>query len=154
MKILMVCLGNICRSPVAEGILRQKVQDMGITSVVTDSAGTSSFHVGEAPDSRMRSTAKLNGVNIDDLRSRQFVPADFKKFDLIYAMDQSNYNNMIALTQDLAERDKVKMILNEVNPGANNAVPDPYYGGDEGFQHVFDLLDEAVDVIIEKYVKG
>jgi protein-tyrosine phosphatase len=153
MKILMVCLGNICRSPIAEGILRQKIQEQGF-NVKTDSAGTSSFHIGEAPDKRMRATGKTNGVNIDDLRARQFVPADFDRFDIIYAMDQSNYNNIIALAGSEEEKDKVRMILNEVNPGANQAVPDPYYGGDEGFQHVFDLLDEATDVIIEKYVKG
>lgn len=154
MKILMVCLGNICRSPVAEGILRHKLQEQGFTGFETDSAGTSAFHIGEAPDSRMRSIAKSNGVNIDDLRARQFVPADFDKFDLIYAMDQSNYNNIISLAQSEEEKDKVKMILNEVNPESNEAVPDPYFGGDEGFQHVFDLLDNAMDVIVKKYVKG
>ncbi|MCB9222777.1 MAG: low molecular weight protein-tyrosine-phosphatase [Crocinitomicaceae bacterium] len=150
MKILMVCLGNICRSPIAEGILRQKVKDQGL-NIETDSAGTSSFHIGEAPDRRMRATAKQNGVDIDDLRARQFVPADFDRFDIIYAMDQSNYNNILSLAESEVEISKVKMILNEIQPGANQAVPDPYYGGDEGFQHVFDLLDEATDVIIEKY---
>lgn len=150
MKILMVCLGNICRSPIAEGILRQKAREQGLR-IETDSAGTSSFHIGEAPDRRMRTTAKENGVDIDDLRARQFVPADFDRFDLIYAMDQSNYNNIIALAGSEDEKAKVKMILNEVNPESNEAVPDPYYGGEEGFQHVFDLLDEATNVIIEKY---
>ena len=149
----MVCLGNICRSPIAEGILRQKIQDQGIIDVYTDSAGTSSYHIGEAPDSRMRQTAKANNVNIDDLSARQFVVDDYDEFDLIYAMDSSNYNNMIALARNEDDKSKVKLILNEINPGANNAVPDPYYGGDEGFQHVFDLLDNATDVIIEKYVK-
>lgn len=149
----MVCLGNICRSPIAEGILRQKAKEQGL-HVQTDSAGTSSFHIGEAPDRRMRATAKSNGVDIDDLRARQFIPADFDRFDIIYAMDQSNYNNIISLAETDEEKEKVKLILNEINPGANQAVPDPYYGGDEGFQHVFDLLDEATDVIIDKYVKG
>lgn len=143
-------MGNICRSPIAEGILRQKVKDQGL-NIETDSAGTSSFHIGEAPDRRMRATAKQNGVDIDDLRARQFVPADFDRFDIIYAMDQSNYNNILSLAESEVEISKVKMILNEIQPGANQAVPDPYYGGDEGFQHVFDLLDEATDVIIEKY---
>lgn len=150
MKILMVCLGNICRSPIAEGILRQKVNEQGL-DISTDSAGTSSFHVGESPDRRMRATAKDNGVDIDDLRARQFVQSDFDEFDLIYAMDQSNYNNILSLSRNADDENKVKMILNEVNPGANQAVPDPYYGGDEGFQHVFDLLDDATNVIIEKY---
>ena len=153
MKILMVCLGNICRSPIAEGILRQKIHDLQIEGVSTDSAGTSSYHIGEAPDARMRQTAKSNGVNIDDLKARQFVAQDYDEFDLIYAMDSSNFNNMIALARNEEDKNKVKLILNEVNPGKNEAVPDPYYGGDEGFQHVFDLLDVATDVIIEKYVK-
>lgn len=150
----MVCLGNICRSPIAEGILRQKIQDQGINHVLTDSAGTSSYHIGEAPDARMRQTAKSNGVNIDDLRARQFGVADYDEFDLIYAMDSSNYNNMLALARNEEDKAKVKLILNEMNPGANNAVPDPYYGEDDGFQHVYDLLDKATDVIIDKYVKG
>ena len=154
MKILMVCLGNICRSPVAEGILRHKLIEQGYSHISTDSAGTSSFHVGESPDRRMRATAKENGIDIDDLRARQFVAADFDKFDLIYAMDQSNYNNILALASSADDEAKVKMILNEIEPGANKAVPDPYYGGDEGFQIVYDLLDEATDVIIDKYVKG
>lgn len=150
MKVLMVCLGNICRSPIAEGILREKSNNQGL-SFETDSAGTSSYHVGEAPDARMRSTAKANGVDIDDLRARQFDVSDFDSFDIIYAMDTSNYNNIVALARDENDKEKVKMILNEIKPGANEAVPDPYYGGDEGFQHVFDLLDAATDKIIEKY---
>lgn len=150
----MVCLGNICRSPIAEGILRQKLIEQGFKNVLTDSAGTSSYHIGEAPDSRMRATAKKNGVNIDDLKARQFEVADFEKFDLIYAMDQSNYNNMLALAKSDSDINKLRLILNEVESGKNQAVPDPYYGGDQGFQEVFDLLDVATDVIIEKYVKG
>ena len=154
MRILMVCLGNICRSPVAEGILRKKLHDQGFSSVQTDSAGTASYHLGEAPDHRMRSTSKENGVDIDDLRAREFVQSDFENFDLIYAMDQSNYNNILSLARSDEDEKKVRMILNEVKPGANEAVPDPYYGGDQGFQNVFELLDEATDIIIDKYVKG
>ena len=150
----MVCLGNICRSPIAEGILRHKLKEQKIEGVETDSAGTSSYHIGEAPDSRMRLTAKENGVNIDDLSARQFGQEDYDEFDLIYAMDSSNYNNMIALARNEEEKSKVRLILNEITPGANSAVPDPYYGGAEGFQYVFDLLDDATDKIIEKYVKG
>lgn len=149
MKVLMVCLGNICRSPIAEGILRHKAAEQGI-EVETDSAGTSAFHVGEAPDSRMIATAKNNGIDITDLKARQFIPADFDRFDLIYAMDRSNYNNILSLANSDEERNKVIMILNESNPGSNDEVPDPYYGGDQGFQHVIDLLDEAVDKVIER----
>lgn len=152
MKILMVCLGNICRSPIAEGILRKKAQDKGI-DVEVDSAGTSAFHVGESPDSRMIFTAKKNGIDISDLKARQFVKSDFEKFDLIYAMDQSNYANILSLASSAEDSEKVKLILNETNPAANNEVPDPYYGGDQGFQHVIDLLDEAIEHLIERIEK-
>jgi low molecular weight protein-tyrosine phosphatase len=154
MKILMVCLGNICRSPIAEGILRQKLSEQGYNSVQTDSAGTSAFHIGEKPDRRMRATAKKNSVDIDDLRARQFVASDFDEFDIIYAMDQSNYNDINSLARNSEDTEKVKLILNELEANTNRAVPDPYYGGDDGFQEVFDLLNNATDVIIEKYVKG
>lgn len=149
MKILMVCLGNICRSPIADGILRKKVSDLGLP-VIVDSAGTSGFHSGEQPDERMRKTAKSFGVNIDDLRARQFTVDDFDSFDLIYAMDSSNYNNILSLARTEEDRSKVRLILNELEPGKNLQVPDPYYGGEQGFIEVFNLLDAATDRIIEK----
>lgn len=149
MKILMVCLGNICRSPIADGILRKKVSDLGLP-VIVDSAGTSGFHSGEQPDERMRKTAKSFGVNIDDLRARQFTVDDFDTFDLIYAMDASNYNNILSLARTEEDRSKVRLILNELEPGKNLQVPDPYYGGEQGFIEVFNLLDAATDRIIEK----
>ncbi len=144
MKVLMVCLGNICRSPIAEGILREKASALNL-DIETDSAGTSAFHVGESPDGRMLLTAKKNGVDISDLRARQFIKEDFTRFDLIYAMDQSNYDNIVKLAENETEKSKVKLILNESIPNSNAEVPDPYYGGDQGFQHVIDLLDEAID---------
>lgn len=152
MKILMVCLGNICRSPMAEGILRHKIQVMKNTSVQTDSAGTSDFHIGEAPDSRMQKAAIRNGIDISDLRARQFVQNDFDNFDLIYAMDISNYENMSKLARNDSDIKKLKLILDEVYPGEKREVPDPYYGGEEGFQHVINLLDDATDQIIAKYI--
>lgn len=152
MKVLMVCLGNICRSPIAEGILRQKAQEKNL-SIETDSAGTSNYHIDAPPDPRMILAAKKNGIDISDLKARQFSAADFGRFDLIYAMDQSNYDNIIALAANEADKQKVKLILNEVNPNANHKVPDPYFGGDQGFQHVIDLLDEAIDKLIENYVE-
>lgn len=148
----MVCLGNICRSPIAEGILRQKASERGML-VETDSAGTSAFHVGEAPDARMIVTAKKNGIDISDLRARQFVKDDFNKFDIIFAMDQSNYNNIVNLASSEEDQHKVKLILNEGAPNSNAEVPDPYYGGDQGFQHVIDLLDSAIDNLIERIEK-
>jgi protein-tyrosine phosphatase len=149
MKVVMVCLGNICRSPIAEGILRQRASEQGVV-VETDSAGTSAYHQGEAPDSRMIRIAKANGIDITDLRARQFVKSDFKKFDLIYAMDKSNYDNILSLSQNEEDRAKVRMILNESSPGSNAEVPDPYFGGEEGFQHVIDLLEEAMEFVIKR----
>jgi protein-tyrosine phosphatase len=150
MKVLMVCLGNICRSPIAEGILREKSKAANLT-MSTDSAGTSAYHVGEAPDHRMILAAKKNGYDISDLRARQFIVADFDEFDLIYVMDKSNQTNVLNLARNENDASKVKMILNEVNENADNEVPDPYFGGDQGFQQVIDLLSEAIDVIIAKY---
>jgi protein-tyrosine phosphatase len=152
MKILMVCLGNICRSPIAEGILRHKLRVMKNEDVQTDSAGTSNFHVGEQPDSRMRMTAVKNGMDISDLRARQFVQSDFDEFDLIYAMDNANKLDILKLARNDADRAKVKLILDEIYPGENREVPDPYYGGDEGFQQVFDMLDDATDQLIARYI--
>lgn len=149
----MVCLGNICRSPMADGLLRKKVETSGL-DILVDSAGTSDFHVGEAPDSRMRETARELGTPIDFLRARQFIPNDFDEFDLIYAMDKSNRSNILKLARDENDRDKVKLILNELHPDLDLEVPDPYYGGDEGFKTVYKMLDEATDSIINRLKNG
>lgn len=148
-KILMVCLGNICRSPMADGLLRKKVKENNL-EVEVDSAGTGGWHVGEAPDQRMRETAKKFGTPIDELRGRQFEVSDYDNFDLIYVMDQSNYDNVISLARNDEDKAKVKMILNEINPGENAEVPDPYFGGDQGFIDVYNMLDQATDIIIDK----
>lgn len=149
MKILMVCLGNICRSPIADGLLRKKVEELGL-DVKVDSAGTSAHHIGEKPDERMRKTAKNFGTPIDFLRARQFIVEDFDAFDIIYAMDQSNYNNIIALAKNDVDKNKVKLFLNELYPNENRAVPDPYFGGEQGFIDVYKMVDTATDKIIEK----
>ena len=145
-KILMVCLGNICRSPLAEGILKAKVD---ASHIMVDSAGTSAFHQGELPDPRSISTAKKNGIDITDQRSRPFTKDDFKNFDLIYAMDNSNKTNILNLANSPEDRAKVKLILNEIDPQSNGDVPDPYYGGDNGFDHVYTMLDTACDIIAQ-----
>jgi protein-tyrosine phosphatase len=150
-KILFVCLGNICRSPLADGILRRKLAERNIDAFV-DSAGTIANHVGEKPDSRMISTAKNRGTDISFLRARKFIKSDFKNFDYIFVMDKSNFDNVNLLADSIEEKNKVKMILNEVQANENLEVPDPYYGGQAGFEHVYDLLDEATDKIIEKYL--
>lgn len=153
MRILMVCLGNICRSPLAEGILRKKAEEHSLKLFI-DSAGTSNFHIGENPDNRTIKNALKNGVDVSMLVARQFKAKDFEEFDIIYTMDHSNYSNVIALAQNDAHINKVRMILNELHPDKNIPVPDPYFGGEEGFQHVFELLDAACDRIVEKIKTG
>ncbi|NVK53741.1 MAG: low molecular weight phosphotyrosine protein phosphatase [Flavobacteriaceae bacterium] len=143
----MVCLGNICRSPLAEGILQSKVHP---DKVKVDSAGTAAYHVGELPDTRSIEVARKYGIDITNQRARKFSVNDFDVFDLIYAMDESNYQNMLALARNSEDASKVKMILNETNPGSNNSVPDPYYGGVDGFENVYSMLDEACEKIADK----
>jgi len=146
-KILMVCLGNICRSPLAEGILKSKVNP---DNVYVDSAGTGAWHSGELPDKRSIAVAKKYGINLTDQRARIFLPEDFERFDYIYVMDQSNYKNVCRLAPDEKALEKVQLILNEIHPDKNLEVPDPYYGGDHGFDDVFKMLDEACEKIKEK----
>lgn len=141
MKILMVCLGNICRSPLAEGILKSKVDSSKIT---VDSAGTSGFHSGSLPDSRSIEIAQKNGVDITDQRSRIFTVSDFDSFDIIYTMDASNYENVNRLARNESDKAKVKMILDKQD------VPDPYYGGKQGFQKVYQMLEDVCETIASK----
>lgn len=146
-KILMVCLGNICRSPMAEGILRRKL-DPALFEV--DSAGTANYHVGDPPDSRAVKIAFENDIDISGLRGRQLIAADFDCFDYIYTMDLSNLQNALQLTSNPEHRAKTKLILNELFPGENVEVPDPYYGNERDFRQVFALLDEVCEKIAEK----
>ncbi len=146
MKILMVCLGNICRSPLAEGILKHKAREQGLDWTV-DSAGTSAWHLGEPPDPRSVAVAQENGIDITDQRARQIRKADLEEFDLILAMDESNYRDILRLAP-AAHSSKVKMIRNFVEPGANLGVPDPYWD-DNGFDRVFLMLDRACGRLIE-----
>ena len=145
MKILMVCLGNICRSPLAEGILQTKVGD----NHLVDSAGTGDWHVGEQPDRRSVAVAKKYGVDISDQRAMHFNPVFFDEFDLIFAMDEQNLIDLQKLARNEEEQSKIKLIL-EGN-GQTKNVPDPYYDGEDAFEHVYQLLDEATDGIIKKY---
>ena len=144
-KILMVCLGNICRSPLAEGILKSKLTN---SNVVVDSAGTGAWHAGNLPDKRSIKVAEKNGIDITDQRARQITKDDLQLFDVIYAMDQNNYDNIILMCQSSAEKSKVKLILNEIS-STNPEVPDPYYGGGDGFENVYQMLDLACDQIVK-----
>jgi low molecular weight protein-tyrosine phosphatase len=148
-KILMVCLGNICRSPLAEGLLASKLPP---GKFLVDSAGTGSWHVGHAPDKRSISTAKKNGLNITNQKGRQFTRADFDSFDYIFVMDNSNYSDVIDLAQNEAQKNKVQLILDAIFPNENVDVPDPYYGVANGFDMVYEMLNEACDVIAQRLI--
>ncbi len=143
-KILMVCLGNICRSPLAHGILESMMYP---EKVFIDSAGTSAIHKGEAPDIRSIGVAEKHYLDIKSQKSRQFIASDFEEFDVIYAMDASNKKNILALAKTEADKQKVKLILNETHPNLNLEVPDPYYGGKNGFENVYQMLHKACLVI-------
>jgi protein-tyrosine phosphatase len=149
-KILMVCLGNICRSPLAEGILASKLPK---DNFIVDSAGTGSWHVGHSPDKRSIAIAQLNGLCIDNQKGRQFKASDFEEFDYIYVMDNSNYDNVINLAQNEEHRKKIHLILNELFPGENVDVPDPYFGMTNGFETVYQMLDEVTDIIAKKLIE-
>lgn len=146
MKILMVCLGNICRSPLAEGILSLKGKHLNLE---VDSAGTAAYHIGKKPDIRSIEIANKYNIDLNQQRARQFSRADFDEFDIIYAMDTNNYAHLISLASTETERNKIRMILNEINPKAYQSVPDPYYGGENGFQDIYNMLDKACDKIIQ-----
>ncbi|UAB81180.1 low molecular weight phosphotyrosine protein phosphatase [Marixanthomonas sp. SCSIO 43207] len=146
-KVLMVCLGNICRSPLAEGLLKSKVDT---SQIYVTSAGTGSWHVGEQPDPRSIAVAKKNGLDITDQRGRQFKAGDFNEFDHIFVMDNSNKANVLKLAKTDADTEKVQLILDEIFPGENVDVPDPYYGGDSGFDNVYDMLNEACEKIANR----
>lgn len=143
----MVCLGNICRSPLAEGILKSKVNS---TKVLVDSAGTGDWHVGNEPDKRSIAVGKKYNIDITNQRGRQFTKKDFDEFDLIYVMDNSNKENVLALAESEHHKEKVMLILNGIFPGENVDVPDPYFGGDSGFENVYKMLDEACDQIAKQ----
>jgi protein-tyrosine phosphatase len=149
-KILMVCLGNICRSPLAEGILASKLPKNKFT---VDTAGTGSWHIGHQPDERSIAIAKKNKIDISVQKGRQFTANDFDSFDYIYVMDNSNYWDVVQLADNQAQTEKVQLILNELFPEENVDVPDPYFGMPNGFDSVYKMLDEACDIIAKKLIE-
>jgi protein-tyrosine phosphatase len=149
-KILMVCLGNICRSPLAEGLLASKLpQD----KFIVDSAGTGNYHIGKQPDQRSILVAQKNGIDITKQQGRQFTSKDFDEFDYIYVMESANFDNLIDLEKTYAHKAKVDMILNHLFPGENVDVPDPYYGLQNGFDMVYEMLDETCDILAKKLME-
>ncbi len=145
----MVCLGNICRSPLAEGILASKLPK---DKFIVDSAGTGNYHSGKQPDHRSIATAKKNGIDISNQKARQFTTLDFDTFDYIFVMDNSNYEDVVFLAKTDEQKQKVQLVLNELFPGDNVDVPDPYYGLQNGFDMVFEMLDETTDLIAKKLI--
>jgi protein-tyrosine phosphatase len=150
MKILMVCLGNICRSPLAEGILQHKASTEGLLWTI-DSAGTNGYHTGEAPHRLSQKVALLHGIDISRQRSRRFLPADFHRFDKIYAMAEDVVEEMRFIAKKEFDPSKVDLLMNELYPGKNMDVPDPWYGTEPGYHEVFEMVDKACNKIIEKY---
>jgi|TARA_B110000914_G_scaffold80653_1_gene70908 protein-tyrosine phosphatase len=146
-KILMVCLGNICRSPLAEGILKSKIDS---NNIFVDSAGTGHWHIGKKPDPRSIEVAKKHQLDITDQRARQFSKQDFDDFDYIFVMDNSNKKDILSIARNDSDKEKIHLILNEIFPNENMDVPDPYYGGSEGFQNVYRMLDLSCDSIANR----
>ena len=146
----MVCLGNICRSPLAEGILQHKAQQAGLSWSV-DSAGTNGYHTGDAPHRLSQKVALLHGIDISHQCARRFTAADCKQFDKIYAMAEDVIDEMRRIARKDFDATKVDLLMNELYPGKNMDVPDPWYGPEPGYHKVFKMIDEATDAIINKY---
>lgn len=150
MKILMVCLGNICRSPLAEGILQYKAAKAGLDWHI-ESAGTNHYHTGETPHRLSQKVASLHGIDISRQRARNFVAEDFDRYDKIYAMAEDVLDEMKRTAKNNFDNSKTELLLNEIYPGENRAVPDPWYGPEAGYHEVFQMIDKACDEIIKKY---
>ncbi|MGC4037393.1 MAG: low molecular weight protein-tyrosine-phosphatase [Chitinophagaceae bacterium] len=152
MKILMVCLGNICRSPLAEGILQDKVKKAGLDWKI-DSAGTNRYHTGEAPHRLSQKVARLHGIDISNQRARTITPEDFDRYDKIYALASDVIHDMKHVVGKKFNPAKVDLLMNEIFPGQDIDVPDPYYGGEEGYHEVYKMMNDACESIIGKYAK-
>ncbi|TDH25527.1 low molecular weight phosphotyrosine protein phosphatase [Segetibacter sp. 3557_3] len=152
MKILMVCLGNICRSPLAQGIMWNKIAEANLDWEV-DSAGTNHYQTGEPPHHLSQKVALQNGIDICDQCCRQFVREDMLRFDKIYVMDRENYQQVKKISGNLWDESKVSLLLNEVEPGKNKSVPDPWYGQERDYHDVYKMIDEACSRIVERYAE-
>lgn len=151
-SFLMVCLGNICRSPLAEGILEEKARAAGLNWTI-DSAGTNGYHVGEAPHYLSQKVARHNGLDISRQRARRFTAADFQRFDKIYAMAGDVIDDMRRIAGPKFDPSKVELLMNEVHPGKDEDVPDPWYGPEPGYHEVYKMIDAAADRIVSKYAQ-
>ena len=149
MKILFVCLGNICRSPLAEGIFADKAKKLGL-KVEVDSCGFESFHRGDPADHRSVAVAAAHGIDLSEHRARMFTVRDFDHYDRIFVMDRNNYNDVMGMARDDEDEQKVDYLMNLVYPGENRPVPDPWFGGKENFEKTYHMLDEACDKLIKE----
>lgn len=149
MNILMVCLGNICRSPIAEGVMRQKIEKYGLDAEV-NSCGTASYHIGESPDRRSIKTLEHYNIDISQHQGQQFMISDFDTYDLIFAMDTSNYTNLLAKARNQKDKRKIKLLMDESHPGQQKIVPDPYYGNIEDFKETYSLIEGACEHLAKK----
>ncbi len=147
----MVCLGNICRSPLAEGILKNKIEKACLDWEV-DSAGTGDYHIGQHPHYLAQKTAKMYAIDISCQKARQFQKEDMLRFDRIYVMDNENYEDVKRMSKELWNKEKVDLLLNELFPGENSDVPDPWFGTEKGFHEVFAMIDKACERIIASRV--
>ncbi len=150
MKILFVCLGNICRSPLAEGIMRHKLKEQSI-DIEVDSAGTGGWQAGETPDKRAIAIASKNGVEVSNIIARKFIVDDFEKFDKIYVMDEENMRDVIVQAPNENAKQKVDLFLNVLHPSSNAIVPDPWFGGVQDFEEVFQLISSGCDALIKEW---
>jgi len=150
MRILMVCLGNICRSPMAQGVMQQLALDNDMPWIMFDSCGFESYHLGDAPDKRAIITCKKHQIDISQQRQRLFKVADFDRFDHIFVMDSNNYADVLRMARNADDMKKVDYLLNLVYPGSNKAVPDPYYGSELDFEESFQLIEKACNVICKE----
>lgn len=152
-KVLFVCMGNICRSPTAEGVFNKVIAEQGkFDHFMVDSAGTHAYHVGEMPDTRAQQTARQRGVDLSRIRARKVAPLDFEHFDFILAMDSDNYEILLDVSPS-QYHEKIKLFLDFAPEAKERNVPDPYYGGQNGFEHVFDLVEQASIGFYESVMK-
>lgn len=152
MRILMVCLGNICRSPIAEGVMQHKIQKHGLDWTVA-SAGTNRYHTGDCPHPLSQKVCNLHGIDISAQQARTFTEYDFKEYDRIYAMAQDVYIEIKRIGGKRADMSKVDYFLNELHPGQNLSVPDPYFGAEDGYHRVYEMIEATCEAIIKKYIK-
>ena len=154
-SVVFVCMGNICRSPTAEGVFRHVVKQKDMSDVIrVDSAGTHAYHIGESPDPRSQSTAKLYGIDLSSQCARQITAEDFETFDYIIAMDTDNFENLKLVANDTAQLSRLHLFMSFAKGWDNSEVPDPYYGGGNGFERVFDMVQSASEGLIEHILKN